>query len=35
MTQDSELSEHANRGEGTVYVLRGRVRLVAGNEAWD
>jgi quercetin dioxygenase-like cupin family protein len=35
MTQDSVLSEHANPGEGTVYVLRGRVRLAAGAEAWE
>jgi quercetin dioxygenase-like cupin family protein len=35
MTQDSALSEHANPGEGTVYVLRGRVRLAAGAEAWE
>jgi quercetin dioxygenase-like cupin family protein len=35
MTADSALSEHANPGEGTVYVLRGRVRLAAGGEAWE
>lgn len=35
MTQDSALSEHANPGEGTVYVLRGRVRLTAGKQAWE
>ena len=35
LTKDSELAEHANPGEGTVYVLRGRVRLVAGAEAWE
>jgi quercetin dioxygenase-like cupin family protein len=35
MSQDSELSEHANPGEGTVYVLRGRVRLAAGDDAWE
>ncbi len=35
MTQDSALSEHANPGEATVYVLRGRVRLETGSEAWE
>jgi quercetin dioxygenase-like cupin family protein len=35
MIKDSALAEHANPGEGTVYVLRGRVRLVAGSEAWE
>ncbi len=35
MTKDSELAEHANPGEGTVYVLRGRVRLVAGSDGWE
>lgn len=29
------LSEHANPGEATVYVLRGRVRLAAGTNSWD
>jgi quercetin dioxygenase-like cupin family protein len=29
------LAEHALRGEGTVYVLNGRVRLRAGREEWD
>lgn len=29
------LSEHANPGEATVYVLQGRVRLAAGEAAWD
>lgn len=35
MIKDSALSEHANPGEGSVYVLRGRVRLAAGDEEWD
>jgi quercetin dioxygenase-like cupin family protein len=35
MTKNSALSEHANPGEGTVYVLRGRVRLAAGGETWE
>lgn len=29
------LSEHANPGEATVYVLRGRIRLRAGADTWD
>lgn len=30
-----ELAEHENPGEATVHVLRGRVRLVAGDNAWE
>lgn len=29
------LAEHENPGEATVHVIRGRVRLVAGEDAWD
>lgn len=29
------LSEHENPGEATVHVLHGRVRLAAGDAAWD
>lgn len=29
------LAEHDNPGEATVHVLRGRVRLVADEDAWD
>lgn len=29
------LAEHENPGEATVLVLRGRVRLVAGEDSWD
>jgi quercetin dioxygenase-like cupin family protein len=29
------LSEHVNPGEASVHVLRGRVRLVAGDTSWD
>jgi quercetin dioxygenase-like cupin family protein len=29
------LAEHENPGEATLVVLRGRVRLVAGADAWD
>jgi quercetin dioxygenase-like cupin family protein len=31
----STLDEHENPGEATVQVLRGRVRLTAGEVAWD
>ncbi len=30
-----QLAEHSNPGEATVHVLRGRVRLVAGDDAWE
>ncbi|CAA9399073.1 MAG: FIG01130133: hypothetical protein [uncultured Pseudonocardia sp.] len=30
-----QLAEHDNPGEATVQVLRGRVRLVAGDTAWE
>lgn len=29
------LSEHNNPGEATVHVLHGRVRLTAGEDAWE
>ncbi len=29
------LAEHENPGEATLMVLRGRVRLVSGADAWD
>jgi len=29
------LGDHENPGEATVHVLRGRVRLHSGNDAWD
>ncbi len=35
LSADRRLDEHANPGEATVYVLQGRVRLVAGSEAWE
>ncbi len=35
MVHGSELSEHENPGEATVLVLRGRVRLSAGELAWE
>lgn len=30
-----QLSEHENPGEATVHVLRGRVRLAAGDVSWE
>lgn len=30
-----ELADHANPGEATLQVLSGRVRLTAGDEAWN
>ena len=35
LTAGSAQTEHANPGEATVYVLRGRVRLIAGETSWD
>jgi quercetin dioxygenase-like cupin family protein len=35
MKAGSSLDEHENPGEATVQVLRGRVRLTAGEVAWD
>ncbi|WP_067965595.1 cupin domain-containing protein [Nocardiopsis trehalosi] len=35
LTEGSALSEHPNPGEATVLVLRGRVRLAAGDDHWD
>ncbi len=32
---DRSLDEHDNPGEATVHVLRGRVRLTAGDTSWD
>lgn len=35
MVQGSRLAEHANPGEATVHVLRGRVRLSSGELSWE
>jgi quercetin dioxygenase-like cupin family protein len=35
LTAGSSLDEHENPGEATVQVLRGRVRLTAGEVAWE
>jgi len=31
----TQLSEHLNPGEATIFVIRGRVRLRAGEESWQ
>jgi len=35
MTANAELTEHANPGEATVHVLRGRVVLSANGQSWE
>lgn len=35
MLEGAVLAEHENPGEATVYVLRGRVRLSAGDLSWE
>ena len=35
MVKGAVLAEHENPGEATVYVLRGRVRLSAGDLPWQ
>src|SRR5690348_4771421 len=35
LTAGSSLDEHENPGEATVQVLRGRVRLTAGEVTWE
>lgn len=35
MITGAELGEHNNPGEATIYVLRGRVRLVSEGQAWE
>jgi quercetin dioxygenase-like cupin family protein len=35
LTAGSSLDEHESPGEATIQVLRGRVRLTAGEVAWD
>jgi len=32
---DAVLDEHENPGEATLYVIAGRVRLVAGTDSWE
>ena len=35
LTAGSSLDEHESPGEATIQVLRGRVRLTAGDAAWE
>jgi quercetin dioxygenase-like cupin family protein len=35
MVKDAALTEHANPGEASVHVLRGRVVLTAGDQSWE
>jgi quercetin dioxygenase-like cupin family protein len=35
MVEGAVLAEHENPGEATVHVLRGRVRLSAGEQSWE
>lgn len=35
MAKDAALTEHANPGEASVFVLRGRVVLAAGDSSWE
>lgn len=35
MTKGTRLAEHENPGEGTIYVLQGRVRLWVGDVSWQ
>ena len=35
LTAGSALAEHENPGEATAHVLSGRVRLQAGDDAWE
>ncbi len=35
LREGSELGEHENPGEATIYVIQGSVRLVVGTEHWD
>ena len=35
LASGERLDEHENPGEATVHVLHGRVRLTAGDVAWD
>ncbi|MBB4932519.1 quercetin dioxygenase-like cupin family protein [Lipingzhangella halophila] len=35
LTRGNSLSEHPNPGESTLVVVRGRVRLLAGEDSWE
>ncbi len=35
LVEGAELPEHENPGDATVLVLRGRIRLLSGDESWE
>jgi quercetin dioxygenase-like cupin family protein len=35
LAEGRSMAEHENPGEATLVVLQGRVRLLAGDDAWD
>jgi quercetin dioxygenase-like cupin family protein len=35
LARDASLAEHASPGEATLYVLRGRVTVSAGDQSWE
>jgi quercetin dioxygenase-like cupin family protein len=35
IVKDSAMAEHASPGEASVYVVRGRVVLAAGEQSWE
>ncbi len=35
MVKDAALTEHANPGEASLHVIRGRVLLTAGEQSWE
>ncbi|TDQ51600.1 cupin domain-containing protein [Actinorugispora endophytica] len=35
LTEGRSLDDHPSPGESTLFVLRGRVRLTSGDDAWD
>lgn len=35
LVEGTELAEHDNPGDATVFVLSGRIRLIAGEDAWE
>lgn len=35
MLSGAEMGEHENPGEAALYVLKGSVRLIAGDQEWD
>ncbi len=35
LAEGGELAEHESPGEATIFVLDGRIRLVAGQDSWE